>query len=496
LDKKVERTMVSKNTRKEVKKRKSVEEVENVDDESSNTKRQKIKDSEKKSVKKNKTSKAKEKMDLNKKEESKQEKEETKDKSIGKKDSDLKGKKEKKVETDKSVNENNSQINKKSPGKGKGKQEKKEDEYIDNTSEDENMESDDEEDELLINSAEKFIKQGFTIVKHDHNKRAKFIVEQTALPMEERTLIMEIVNQTKNMKPCTFLDEVYEGSRFTHLIVPEDYKGRSLKIMFAIAHGAHIVKRNWIYSYIENASNGSTSSSKSSKIFSAGEEAFLAEKWKLACERSRTAKLSYKERKKLTKNESAEEKDEDKLVIAQPLFANIKITAVGQTEPSVSLVRDLVCLCGGTWVGAPRAADYCIVGKGATQSAFKSSKATCVTISWLLDCIENYELVKDVDLYLAKKEDFVVHLDPSPKAKKGKSKEKKSNENISQKEAGIDQEKSEKENGSQKELSIDEKELEKEQEISNVNEKNSETSESHQKKNKDDCSEQQQQQQQ
>lgn len=200
-------------------------------------------------------------------------------------------------------------------------------------------------------------------------RKAKFIVENSMLESEKKEEILDYISKSNHINPCT-VDEEYEGQVFTHLIVPDNYKGRTIKTLFAVAFGAHVVTMKWL---TDNYAN--------EKIDN--EEPYLAEKWRIPCSKARSANKLQKQ--KIIKA------DDGSPTIPQCLFSNIKISAAGDTKVTTNLLKALCEACGATWVKAIRSANYCIVGENAPQNIFKYHSTIFVKEDWLLDSIEKYE---------------------------------------------------------------------------------------------------------
>lgn len=331
----------------------------------------------------------------------------TKTPQKGSEKKDEKKKKEKDTDTKRKSSEKKSATKPK-----KEKEEESDDEMIDESF-----------DEHELYDRQMWKDEGFNIHTPVSEKKAKFIIERTHLSDDDEEMLQEIVDQSKHTKLAS--EDEYSGQRITHLIAPDNATKRTIKVFYAIAHGAYIVNKDWLTTCINNLQ--SNASEPKNEKYPSGEEPFLVKKWLEACERSRIAQLSFNKRKRmaLVQVRETEGEDEEDLKIPHRLFHGLKITAEGDVNPKVKDLRKLVQLCGGEWVTGTRSAKFCIVGPNANSKPFKQEETVCVTVQWLLDSIEKYELVEDISKYLAVESECVKQIEKKEKKEKKGEAEKK-----------------------------------------------------------------------
>ncbi|KAF0977848.1 hypothetical protein FDP41_003170 [Naegleria fowleri] len=224
--------------------------------------------------------------------------------------------------------------------------------------------------------------------------------------------------------PHTMNFEEYNGQYFTHLIVPKEEKTRrTIKILFAIAFGAHIVNVDWFYACEKEGKK-------------VNETPYLVDV-SPACEKSRAILLSEEERmkRKPRRSKSGDEDDdmEDEKKGPSKLLADTKIIVSSCTNPPAKYLKRLIELLGGSVVTSARTASYHILSK---DEKFKEPKVKSLTVElegghtiekvpdpvigvtekWLLDAITNYEIPSDVTPYLVE-----IEKEESPKPTSKKS---------------------------------------------------------------------------
>jgi hypothetical protein len=148
-------------------------------------------------------------------------------------------------------------------------------------------------------------------------------------------------------------DHEYHGEKFTHLVVGGEK--RTLKLLFAIAFGAKIVKEDWLFKSLENGS-----------FFP--EDEYIPDKFKDILEKSKVSK--------------------------KPLLHGLRFAIVGHTVPEPLILENLIVAAGGSLTKSTRACDWCITGKGAPKSCIDVGHKT-VRETWLFDCVGNFEILSE-----------------------------------------------------------------------------------------------------
>jgi hypothetical protein len=225
----------------------------------------------------------------------------------------------------------------------------------------------DELDEMQSSQAERQDRQ-----KHVRKvSKCKFLFETSGLGEVEKDLLQQIVEKHKSIIGLACApDYEYAGEKFTHLIAADDK--RTLKVLFAIAHGADIIDSKWLFENFDS------------------EELVPVEKF---------IRPKYKAKK-------------------NNLFKGLKFAVIGKTQPDHGLIKALIVASGGSIVKTVRGCHYVIVGEGAPKSCISSDHKT-VREAWLFDSVAE-ETILNEGKYKVTKEDC-EKWQPVLKKKKGKS---------------------------------------------------------------------------
>jgi len=149
------------------------------------------------------------------------------------------------------------------------------------------------------------------------------------------------------------VDEVGEDT--THLVLGE--KKRTLKVLYALAHGIWIVSFDWVLGSIR-------------KGRWLDEKKFQVTRWFPGCQRARAAR----------------DQDKPKLLLdGHFVFLN------GNTKPAQHELEQLVVICGGRLVDRYKDCTLCISSSSATRPKRTSSNRPIVSEEWFLDSLTLYQ---------------------------------------------------------------------------------------------------------
>eukprot|EP00761_Pharyngomonas_kirbyi_P009679 gb/GECH01009697.1/.p1 GENE.gb/GECH01009697.1/~~gb/GECH01009697.1/.p1 ORF type:complete len:1087 (+),score=371.39 gb/GECH01009697.1/:1-3261(+) len=208
---------------------------------------------------------------------------------------------------------------------------------------------------------------------------------------------------------------------FTHIVV-NDAPKRTLKVLFAIARGAHFVSPQFLFNSLD-----SWPEEREFEVSCPFSE--TAEKVRSRFEQIKEFKLrkqqERKERRKSKKNKQEKEEkeesssDEEDMDEESPklLLEGKKVALLGRLDPGPDTLGALVKELGGHPVHSYRICDICIVAKGATQKAMECNP---LSKEWLLDAVTHYELPSEdqvADKYEVK---TIEQIPLPPKKKKNK----------------------------------------------------------------------------
>eukprot|EP01080_Neovahlkampfia_damariscottae_P011096 gene11096-3803_t len=325
-----------------------------------------------------------------------------------------------------------------------GDEEEEEEEEVDGKTFDE---TDEEEDEEELLEEEDELESSPQRVNSDLKKfekklaKAEYIFELSGVEDFARETVMDVIESKSDSSLSVYPTENYEGQRFTHLISDSDK--RTLKVLFAIAFGAKIIKSEWLLE----------------KVIEKGD-------WVDEIDYIRKKFLKQIEAS-IESNKKPETDDAERVTF--PLFYQRKFCLVGEIKPKKLILERLINACGGKVVASVRRCDICIAGEGAPKLCLSEDDSfSTVNVNWLFDCVGNYE-IQDTKKYEITKQqiDEWEKLRKSPKNSAKKLSKKKEEKMIIEEQDNEEEEEIEKELDIQVEVDQEVDEAMKENEIFN-----------------------------